>query len=168
MLERTAYGMLASWKRDGQGQALLVDGARQIGKTYLIEEFAKREYPSYIKVDFIEDSRLASTLAAATSTRQALEALTLASGKTAVPGQTLVFLDEVQEAQNLITLSKYLVQDGRFPLVMSGSMLGVELSHVKSFPVGFLREERMYPLGFREFCDALGVPAGVWDTVEEC
>ena len=168
MLERTAYGMLVSWMREGQGQALLVDGARQIGKTYLIEEFARREYPSYIKVDFIEDSQLASTLAAATSARQALEALTLASGKTAVPGQTLVFLDEVQEAQNLITLYKYLVQDGRFPLVMSGSMLGVELSHVKSFPVGFLRDKRMYPLGFREFCDALGVPASVWETLEEC
>lgn len=109
MLERTAYGMLASWMREGQDSALLVDGARQIGKTYLIEEFARREYPSYIKVDFIEDSQLASTLAAATSARQVLEALTLASGKTVVPGQTLVFLNEVQEAQNLVTLSKYLV-----------------------------------------------------------
>ena len=168
MLERTAYGMLTSWMRESQSHALLVDGARQIGKTYLIEEFARREYPSYIKVDFIEDSQLASTLAAATSARQVMEALTLASGKTVVPGQTLVFLDEVQEAQNLVALSKYLVQDGRFPLVMSGSMLGVELSHVRSFPVGFLREERMYPLGFREFCDALNVPAGVWETLEEC
>jgi predicted AAA+ superfamily ATPase len=168
MLERAAYGMLTSWMRESRGSALLVDGARQVGKTCLIEEFAKREYPSYIKVDFIEDSQLARTLAAATSARQVLEALTLALGRTAVPGQTLVFFDEVQEAQSLVTLSKYLVQDGRFPLVMSGSMLGVELSHVKSFPVGFLREERMYPLGFREFCDALGVPAGVWETLEEC
>ena len=168
MLERTAYGMLTSWMRKSQGKALLVDGARQTGKTYLIEEFARREYPSYIKVDFIEDSQLASTLAAATSARQVMEALTLASGKKVVPGQTLIFLDEVQEAQNLVTFSKYLVQDGRFPLIMSGSMLGVELSHVKSHPVGFMREERMYPLGFREFCDALSVPTGIWETLEEC
>ena len=63
----------------------------------------------------------------------------------------LVFLDEVQEAQNLVTLSKYLVQDGRFRLVMSGSLLGVELRRVRSFPVGFLRIETMYPLDFEEF-----------------
>lgn len=168
MLKRTAYETLRSWKGDAHNTALLVDGARQTGKTFLIEEFAKREYASYIKVDFIEDSQLAGTLAAATSARQVIEALTLASGKAVTPGQTLVFLDEVQEAQNLVTLSKYLVQDGRFPLVMSGSMLGVELSHVRSFPVGFLHEERMYPLDFFEFCDALGVPASICDALEEC
>lgn len=168
MLERNAYDMLTKWKQDADGTALLVDGARQIGKTFLIEEFARREFPSFIKVDFIEDSQLATTLAAATNVRQAVEALTLASGRRVVPGETLVFLDEVQEAQNLITLSKYLVQDGRFPLVMSGSMLGVELGHVRSFPVGFLREERMYPLSFSEFCDALNVPATIWETLEEC
>ncbi|MDO4797556.1 MAG: AAA family ATPase [Coriobacteriales bacterium] len=168
MLSRTAYQMLCSWKREAHSTALLVDGARQTGKTFLIEEFAKREYPTYIKVDFIEDSQLAVALAAATSVRQVIEALTLASGKMVVPGQTLLFLDEVQEAQNLVTLSKYLVQDGRFSLIMSGSMLGVELSHVKSFPVGFLREERLYPLDFFEFCDALGVPSSVWEMLEEC
>lgn len=168
MLERTAYDMLLDWKRNASSAALLVDGARQIGKTFLLEEFARREYQSYIKVDFIEDSQLASTLAAATDVRQAIEALTLASGKPVAPGETLVFLDEVQAAQNLVTLSKYLVQDGRFPLVMSGSMLGVELSHVKSFPVGFLREERMYPLSFTEFSDALGVPKTIWERLEQC
>ena len=166
MLKRTTYEVLSSWKEDSEHGALLVDGARQVGKTYLIEEFAKREYPAYLKVDFIEDSQLASTLARATSARQAIEALTLATGKSVEPGRTLIFLDEVQEAQNLVTLSKYLVQDRRFPLVMSGSMLGVKLSQVRSFPVGFLREERMYPLDFFEFCDALGVPTGIWETLE--
>ena len=168
MLERTAYDMLTDWMKDADSTALLVDGARQIGKTFLIEEFARREYPTYIKVDFIEDSRLAATLSNATDVRQVIEALSLASGKRVIPGETLVFLDEVQEAQNLVTLSKYLVQDGRFPLVMSGSMLGVELNHVKSFPVGFLREERMYPLSFVEFCDALEVPKSVWERLKRC
>lgn len=168
MLERHAYQTLLSWKHDSSKKALLVDGARQIGKTYLIEEFAKREYPSYIKVDFLRDSQAATTLASAKSTREVIEALSLITGRHVVAGETLVFLDEVQEVQHLITFSKYLVQDGRFPLVMSGSMLGVELNHVKSFPVGFLREEKMYPLDFLEFARALGVPTTVIDAVHEC
>ncbi|MBE6479079.1 MAG: ATP-binding protein [Olsenella sp.] len=168
MLERHAYQTLLSWKRESSSKALLIDGARQIGKTFLVEEFARREYPSYIKVDFLKDSQAAMTLSSARSAREVIEALSLISGRRVIAGETLVFLDEVQEAQDLITFSKYIVQDGRFPLIMSGSMLGVELNHVKSFPVGFLREEMMYPLDLREFSSALGVPASVMDTVYEC
>lgn len=168
MLSRRAYKTLLAWKENSREKALLVDGARQIGKTFLIEEFARREYPACIKVDFLTDSQAAATLASARSTREVIEALSLISGRRVRPGETLVFLDEVQEAQNLVTFSKYLVQDGRFPLVMSGSMLGVELAHVKSFPVGYLQEEVMFPLDFLEFCEAMGVPASVVDTVHEC
>lgn len=167
MLKRRAYESLLKWKQDAKEKALLVDGARQIGKTYLIEEFAKQEFASYIKVDFLEDTQAAETLSQVTSARGAIEALSLIAGQRVQPGEVLVFLDEVQEAQNLVTLSKYLVQDGRFPLVMSGSMLGVELNHVKSFPVGFLREEVMFPLDFLEFCNALSVPDSVIGMLEE-
>lgn len=167
MLERRAYESLLKWKRGAKEKALLVDGARQIGKTYLIEEFAKQEFASYIKVDFLEDAQAATTLSQASSARGAIEALSLIAGQRVQPGEVLVFLDEVQEAQNLVTLSKYLVQDGRFPLIMSGSMLGVELNHVKSFPVGFLREEVMFPLDFLEFCSALSVPDSVIGMLEE-
>lgn len=167
MLKRRAYECLLNWKRDAPEKALLVDGARQIGKTFLIEEFAKREFASYIKIDFLEDTQAAATLSQTTSARGTIEALSLIAGQKVYPGEVLVFLDEVQEAQNLVTLSKYLVQDGRFPLIMSGSMLGVELNHVKSFPVGFLREEVMFPLDFLEFCEALSVPRSVIEMLEE-
>ncbi len=168
MLYRDAYDMLLDWKSNDRGKALLVDGARQIGKTFLLEQFAQREYADYIKVDFLSDDRAAEVLSSATTAQQVIEALSLISGKQVVPGSTLVFLDEVQEAPNVVTFSKYLVQDGRFDVAMSGSMLGVELAHVKSLPVGYMRIETMYPLTFWEFCKAQGVPAAVLADIKEC
>ncbi|MBQ3106763.1 MAG: AAA family ATPase, partial [Eggerthellaceae bacterium] len=167
MLPRDAYGMLLDWKEHSRGKALLVDGARQIGKTFLIEKFAQEEYPTYIKIDFLRDEN-AAAFSGATSADQVINMLSLVSGKRVDPGRTLVFFDEVQEAPNLVTFSKYLIQDGRFDIVMSGSLLGVEMRHVKSLPVGYLRAETMFPLTFREFCDALNVPGDVWDEVEGC
>ena len=167
MFERAAYSTLMDWKQNNRNKALLIDGARQIGKTYLIEHFAQNEYRNWIKVDFLTDSSAARTLAAAQSTQQVIEALSLITGKRISSG-TLVFFDEVQEAQNIVTLSKYLVQDGRFDVILSGSMLDVELKHVKSFPVGYLRIETMYPLSFEEFCRALNVPDSVLAMVDEC
>ncbi len=167
MLERKAYGTLLDWKADNKGKALLVDGARQIGKTFLIEEFARREYPSHIKIDFLK-SDAAEALSHASGADQIINMLSLISGKRVVPGETLVFFDEVQEAPGIVTLSKYLVQDGRFDIVMSGSLLGIELRHVRSLPVGYLRTETMYPLDFREFCVANNVPDAIWGDVEAC
>lgn len=166
MLERTAYQDLLEWKTSAKHKALLVEGARQTGKTFLIEEFARREFADCVKVDFLADSEAAALFAGVTSAQQAADALSLISGARFTPGKTLVFLDEVQEAQNLVTFSKYLVQNG-LNLIMSGSMLGVELTQVRSFPVGFLRTITMYPLTFLEFCTAQGVPTSVIDLIEE-
>lgn len=168
MLRRAMYETLLAWKKSSDKKALLIDGARQIGKTFLIEEFARQEYGDYIKVDFLADDGAAAYFAEAKSAQQVIDGLTLISGKKAIPGNTLVFFDEVQEAQNLVTFSKYLVQDGRFDVVMSGSMLGVELKRVKSFPVGYLQKETMHPLTFEEFCWAQNVPARILDEVKSC
>lgn len=168
MLEREAYKAFLDWKSNNTGKALLVDGARQIGKTFLVEQFAKCEYETFIKIDFLQDSLAATALANATDAKQVTELLSLISGKRVIPGETLVFFDEIQEAQNLLTFSKYLVQDGRFDVVMSGSLLGVELKHVRSLPVGYLRTETMHPLNFAEFCAAQGVPASVATSVRTC
>lgn len=168
MLNRSMYKKLLDWKKNSKGKTLLIDGARQTGKTFLIEQFAKAEYPDYAKVDFLENSSASTYLADAKSANQVIEALGLLTGKAINHEKTLIFFDEVQKAQNLVTLSKYLVQDGRFDLVMSGSILGVELNQVRSFPVGYLRTETMYPLTFLEFCEAQGVPETVLEQVKEC
>lgn len=168
MLRRSAYEKLLDWKNRSQHGALLVCGARQIGKTYLIKEFAAREYGLHVCIDFIEDQDARARYAAVESAEQVVQQLSLDLGAPMVPGNTLVFFDEVQEVPEIVTFSKYLVQDGRFDVVMSGSMLGTELAGVKSMPVGYMQILDMTPLTFKEFCWAQGVPDGVLKTIHDC
>ncbi|MDO4797422.1 MAG: ATP-binding protein [Coriobacteriales bacterium] len=168
MLERDAYEKLLSWRRKNDGKALLVDGARQVGKTYTVEELGRREYPDYVKVDFLRDDQAARTLAGAGSVQEVIESIGVIVGRRLVPGQTLVFFDEVQEVPDIVTYSKYLVQDGRFDVAMSGSLLGIEMAKVRSLPVGYLHTLTMYPLTFLEFCRAREVPESVIQRMEEC
>ena len=167
MLKRSAYDQLLDWKSDNHRKALLVDGPRQVGKTYLLEEFGKREYRDLVKIDFLRDEKARERFGSATSAERVIELVSLEAGHELVPGETLVFFDEVQRARNLVTFSKYLVIDGRFDVAMSGSMLGVELGGVKSWPVGYLRTIDMAPLTFEEFCWARGVPSSVIEQIQE-
>lgn len=164
ILQRKAYDRLLKWKNDEPDKALLVDGARQIGKTFLVEQFARQEFSDYLKVDFLRDEA-APYIAAAADLRDLVERLSLMAGKEVVPGKTLVLFDEIQEAPNLFTLSKYLVQDGRFRLIMSGSLLGIKLKQARSYPVGYLSTLTMRPLDFEEFCRAQNVPQSLMDTL---
>ncbi len=168
MLKRKAYEDILEWKQRSSHGALLVTGARQIGKTYLLEEFARNEYESYVKVDFVKDAEARNRYQAVTDSSQAIDLLSLELGRPLVPGKTLVFFDEIQEAPEILTLSKYLVQDGRFDLALSGSMLGTELSGVRSLPVGYLHILDMAPLTFEEFCWAQGVPDSILQNVRDC
>lgn len=94
--------------------------------------------------------------------------LSLELGRALRPGSTLIFFDEVQMAPEVVTLSKYLVQDGRFDVVLSGSMLGSKLRGIRSMPVGYLRILDMFPLSFEEFCWAQGVPDTILSQVRTC
>ena len=167
MLRRSAYDRLLDWKSNNHQKALLVDGPRQVGKTYLLEEFGRREYRDLVKIDFLRDEDAQRRFGSARSAERVIELVSLAAGHELVPGETLVFFDEVQKAQNLVSFSKYLVIDGRFDVAMSGSMLGVELTGVKSWPVGYLHTIDMAPLTFEEFCWARGVPQSIVDQVRE-
>lgn len=156
-----AYDAFLEWKQSNRRTALLVDGARQIGKTFLVDSFCRVEYELQVKVDFIEDADARRRYAKVGSAEQLIDFLTLELGQPLKPGTTVVFFDEAQAAPEVVTLSKYLVQDGRFDVVMSGSMLGTELQGIRSLPVGYLRIVDMFPLTFEEFCWAQGVPETV-------
>ena len=166
MLKRKAYKDFLEWKNSPGHGALLVAGARQIGKTFLIEEFARNEYATYVKIDFIEDRQARQRYAGVADAEQLVDLLTLEIGRELVSGDTLIFFDEVQQMPEIVTLSKYLVQDGRFDVILSGSMLGTELHGIRSLPVGYLRILDMFPLTLEEFCWAEGVPGAVIDQVE--
>ena len=143
-------------------------GARQVGKSYAIREFAKREYKSYIEINLYDDKAAAKALLTASNVDEFLSRLSLFARDTMIPGDTLVFIDEVQEAPDIMTMVKFLVQDGRFDYVFSGSMLGTEFKGVRSYPVGYVTERTMRPMDFEEFCWAIGVHEETLESIRQC
>ena len=156
MIKRKFYVRLEKFYSDNGRYALLVDGARQVGKTFLIEEFARSHYENVIEINFIKEANARLIFQNIENESEILEKLSAYSHKALRRGQTLVFLDEIQECPEAVTFIKFLVQEGTCHYILSGSLLGVELKDVRSFPVGFMDEARMYPLDFEEFVLANG------------
>lgn len=167
MLKRKIMQRLIDWKASSK-KAMLITGARQIGKSYAIREFAKREYRSYVEINLYDDKAAAKALLTAANVNEFLSRLSLFARDIMIPGNTLVFIDEVQEAPDIMTMVKFLVQDGRFDYVFSGSMLGTEFKGVRSYPVGYVTERMMRPMDFEEFCWAIGVRKETLDTIHQC
>ena len=167
MLERKISDDLLEWKRNGTGKALLLTGARQVGKSYAVREFAKHEYTHYLEINLYENKQAAKALASANDVQEFISRLTLFSPSTLIPGDTLVFIDEVQEAPDVMTMVKFLMADGRFDYVFSGSMLGTEFKGVRSYPVGSVIEKTMRPMDFEEFCWAIGVQKSTLENIRE-
>ena len=138
-------------------EALLVTGARQIGKTWLIrEEIAKSGYRKF-EVNFIDQPDLVDYLNVKMSANEFLVKLKMIMPEDCKPQETVVFFDEIQKCPEIVTKIKFLVEEGSFKYVMSGSLLGVELKGITSVPVGYLTVLRMYPMDFEEFMIANNV-----------
>ncbi len=138
-------------------KALLVTGARQIGKTWLIrEEIAKSGYCKF-EVNFIDQPDLVDYLNVKMSANEFLVKLKMIMPEDCKPQETVVFFDEIQKCPEIVTKIKFLVEEGSFKYVMSGSLLGVELKGITSVPVGYLTVLRMYPMDFEEFMMANNV-----------
>ena len=138
-------------------KALLVTGARQIGKTWLIrEEIAKSGYCKF-EVNFIDQPDLVDYLNVKMSANEFLVKLKMIMPENCKPQETVVFFDEIQKCPEIVTKIKFLVEEGSFKYVMSGSLLGVELKGIASVPVGYLTFLRMYPMDFEEFMIANNV-----------
>ena len=138
-------------------KALLVTGARQIGKTWLIrEEIAKSGYRKF-EVNFIDQPDLVDYLNVKMSANEFLVKLKMIMPGDCKPQETVVFFDEIQKCPEIVTKIKFLVEEGSFKYVMSGSLLGVELKGITSVPVGYLTVLRMYPMDFEEFMIANNV-----------
>ena len=118
--------------------ALLITGARQTGKTYSIREFGN-EFKSFIEINFIEHPELVSLFSNATSAKDILLRLSVFTDKPLIPGETLIFFDEVQCCENIVTAVKFLVDDAKYRYILSGSLLGVELKDIRSNPVGYMK-----------------------------
>ena len=137
--------------------ALLLSGARQVGKSYAIRKYGTTNYSCFVEINFIEQPEAIRIFQNATSSSDLLLRLSTFVQQTLVKGETLIFFDEVQKCPEVVTAIKYLVDDGRYRYILSGSLLGVELNNLRSVPVGYMDIKEMFPLDLEEFMWAVGV-----------
>ena len=165
MLKRKMYDRLLEWKKNKGTECLLVKGARQVGKTYLVRQFGANEYESFIEINFHMQSNLKAIFEGELSSEEIFKRITAnIPGVKLIHGKTLLFLDEIQKCANARTALKFLAQDERFDVIASGSLLGLaygqdadkEVKEVDSIPVGYEKPLMMYSLDFEEFLWAYG------------
>lgn len=168
MLKRRAYKKLLDWKNKKKKPALFIYGARQIGKTTLIREFAKEQYENFVEINFILDENAKLIFSGKYDADTIISNLTAYTRKALVPGKTLILFDEIQSCPEVRTAIKFLVEDGRFDYIETGSMLGVMYKHVRSYPVGFEEIYQMFPMDFEEFLIANGVQEKTINELKEC
>lgn len=158
MFKRKIYSKIEDYLKSPSDKMLLVDGARQIGKSFIIRHIGKQLYPNYIEINMEEDKQGNRVFANATTTKDFYFALsTIAGDKMKDKSSTLVFIDEIQAYDHLLTLVKFLMSEGKFTYIASGSQLGITLKKTQSIPGGSYEKVRMYPLDFEEFLWANGV-----------
>ena len=151
MIYRKIEKIIISWLNSTSKKALLITGARQVGKTYSIRKVLKENASSFIEINFLENVDAQQLFQQTTSAKDLLRGLSVLTGKRLVEGKTVIFFDEVQCCKEIVTAIKFLTEEGSYRYIMSGSLLGVELKDIRSFPVGYLDIETMYPLDFEEF-----------------
>lgn len=167
MLRRKIEQTLQRWKRESH-KAILLTGARQVGKSTVIRSFGQSSYTRYVEINLLLDQEARETIVGARSAVDLINRIALLSEQPLIEHNTLIFIDEIQEYPEIVTLIKGLVEDGRYAYAFSGSMLGTEFKGVSSFPVGFAEQHVMRPLDFEEFCWAIGIEQRFLDDARAC
>lgn len=158
MLKRKIADLIEQHFRSGSERILLIDGARQVGKTYIIRYVGNKLFTNFIEINMLEDSVGSKLFESATTVDDFYLRVSMIYGnKMGKAEDTLIFIDEIQAYPHLLTLLKFLRDDNRFTYIASGSLLGVTLSETTSIPMGSIRKVRMFPLDFEEFLYANGM-----------
>ena len=169
MLYRKISKRIEEYLTSDSKRLLIIDGARQIGKSYIVRWVGQRLFPNYIEINMEEDKLGDRIFADAKTVEDFYLALGVVAGdKMKDKASTLVFIDEIQAYGHLLTLVKFLMADSRFTYIASGSQLGIALKHSQSVPVGSLSIEHMYPMDFEEFLYANGVGESAVETMRDC
>lgn len=168
MLKRKIYQTLLNWKKESKRKALCIIGARQIGKTTIVREFAKNEYKCLIELNFLLDPKACEIFSSSLDPRTLLMNITAYTQQELIPDETLILFGEIQECPEARTAIKFLVEYGKYDYIETGSMLGVKINAVRSYPVGFEQIISMYPLDFEEFCWANGIQPEIIDYLRSC
>lgn len=156
-MERLDIQKLKKWKESNRRKPLIVEGTRQVGKTWLVKEFARRYYKSLAYVNFEENVYLRNLFETDYNIDRITAAVSAATHVNCTEGDTLIFLDEIQEAKNGITALKYFCENApHLHVIVAGSLLGIEIHRRVSFPVGKVQFLSLSPMSFREFLMAMG------------
>lgn len=166
MLYRKISKTIERYLLSESDRMLMIDGARQIGKSYIIRHIGSEMFANYIEINMEEDKLGDRIFADAKTTNDFYMALSLVAGdRMKEKKNTLVFIDEIQAYDHLLTLVKFLMSEGRFTYIASGSLLGITLKNTQSVPVGSLEVQHMYPMDFEEFICANGVGKSVVESM---
>lgn len=166
MLKRKVMSALEDWHKGGCRKALLLTGARQVGKTTSVREFAHLYYTHFIEINFVKQPLAQQAFNGNLDTKTIVTNLSAMGFGPFVEGKTLVFLDEIQECPNARTAIKFLVEEHLYDYIESGSLLGINYKPVPSYPVGYEEEIPMFPLDFEEFLWAEGVSDAVFEVLQ--
>lgn len=149
---------LINWKQSKNRKPLIIHGARQVGKTYIIKHFGKEYYDNLIYVNFETNQELSSQIAGSIDAKYLIDKLELFYGEKIIPGKTLIFFDEIQANERALTSLKYFCEDTpQYHIIAAGSLIGIAINRKNySFPVGKVQMMNMYPLSFKEFLLAIG------------
>lgn len=168
MLFRKIEAQIEDHLKSDSHAIMLIDGARQVGKTYIIRHVGQKLFENYIELNLVEDYVGARLFANAKTVEDFYLAVSMLAGdRMKEKENTLIFIDEIQAYPHLLTLLKFLAQDDRFTYIASGSLLGVTLAQTTSIPMGSIRMVRMFPLDFEEFLYANGMNALVVSSLRK-
>ncbi len=157
-MKRQIMEKLIQWKESENRKPLIVHGARQVGKTYIIKQFGKEHYENLIYVNFETNQEFSSQIADSIDPKYVIHKLELFFGEKIIPGKTLLFFDEIQANERALTSLKYFCEEApEYHVIAAGSLLGIAINREQySFPVGKVQMLTMYPLSFPEFLMAIG------------
>lgn len=151
-MEREIYQRMLSWKDDPYRKPLIIYGARQVGKSYIVKEFGNREFDNLIILNCDKDERISGIFKQGFRTEKLLADIEIISGQTVTAGKTLIFIDEVQAVPRALSALKYFCEDApEYHIIAAGSLLGLAIHEGASFPVGKVDEMNLYPISFPEY-----------------
>lgn len=165
MIKRKISHFISDYYKNNRN-ALLITGARQIGKTFSIREFG-RSFKAFVEINFVENPEAVEIFKGAKSSNDILLRLSALTTTPLIKGETLIFFDEVQKCPEIVTAIKFLVDEGSYRYILSGSLLGVELKDLRSEPVGYMGIKDMYPIDFEEFISYIGINENIISTLRQ-
>ena len=166
-LRRKCEVVIKNWCKSTEKKALLVKGARQTGKTHLIRRCLKEEKADVFEINLIEIPEAVKILQTANTVEELIMGFSTLKPHTFKKGKTIIFIDEVQRYKEMITKIKFLVDEGSFRYVLSGSLLGVELTNLNSAPIGYMTIVDMYPLDFEEFLQIVEIDSKIIENLRQ-